>query len=425
MRRAALMLAVVLCCTGCVQGVNIDDQSYALILGIDRGENARYKLTVAGPNMGASAEQANSSGMYYAAMEDDSIYGAVNLINVSMPFKVNYLHTNYIAVSEEIAKSGELTELLMNIMDLMRVKRTSKVFVTSCSAEDFVSGLSSTLDRNFAKSQKTLAMETKLSGLFVDGDMRSVFESVKHGLFDKSLPLGAFNYEAADRTAKRKSDGVSVSGDSDAASKGESGGKKEEGKSSPEPSPKPSASPEEAGGLPREGGLRSEIYGAALFSRGKMVGKLTGEQTLIMMMGKGGYKTGMLDFKSGGEMWPVLVVQRSKPKVRVEFADGAPRAEITVKLEICFRGAGARVMDKQTLDRLDTDFKKYIENGLSEVALICAEKKSDVFGLRKAAIKHAATIQQWENEIRDMEFESAPVKWNVQTKICKTLNVGK
>ena len=101
--------------------LNIDNLAYVVGLGIDLGENDKYKFSFQFSPKKSSSEQGGSSSSETDAeqnpsstintVEAPSIDKAINLMNSYLAKKINLSHCKIIVFSEEVAYDGMVIEL--------------------------------------------------------------------------------------------------------------------------------------------------------------------------------------------------------------------------------------------------------------------------------------------------------------------------
>ena len=102
--------------TGCYDATEIDDEVYAISVGIDRGASEKVRLTVEFPlYTGGSAGSGSSSGTGGGnsqetsstnTIEAPSVLEAVNMYNMSTSRKVSLMHAKWYVFSEDFAQPG-------------------------------------------------------------------------------------------------------------------------------------------------------------------------------------------------------------------------------------------------------------------------------------------------------------------------------
>lgn len=87
---------------------NLSNLAYVLALGIDKGENAKMKITAQfakdsafSPSGGSSDE---SSQIVLVSGESDSIFSGINLLNSYIGKEINLAHCSVVIFSQEFAE---------------------------------------------------------------------------------------------------------------------------------------------------------------------------------------------------------------------------------------------------------------------------------------------------------------------------------
>ena len=86
----------------------IEHLAYVLVLGIDKGEKARLKISTQFINVSSSSSGASSdsSQIVLTSCEANSIFSGLNLLNSYIGKEINLAHCSVVVFSEEIAKEG-------------------------------------------------------------------------------------------------------------------------------------------------------------------------------------------------------------------------------------------------------------------------------------------------------------------------------
>lgn len=86
---------------------NISNLAHVLALGIDKGENAKLKLSAQFSKSSLFAKGGSSdasSSIFLISAEADSIFSALNLLNSYIGKEINLSHCSVIIFSEDYAK---------------------------------------------------------------------------------------------------------------------------------------------------------------------------------------------------------------------------------------------------------------------------------------------------------------------------------
>ena len=89
--------------------LNIDNLAYVIAIGIDSGENEKFKITFQFTT-GAATSESGSSGekspIIVNSVEANSIDSAINMMDAYMARELNLSHCRLFIFSEEVAANG-------------------------------------------------------------------------------------------------------------------------------------------------------------------------------------------------------------------------------------------------------------------------------------------------------------------------------
>ena len=91
----------------------IEHLAYVLVLGIDKGEKAKLKISTQFINVSSSSSGASSdsSQIVLTSCEANSMFSGLNLLNSYIGKEINLAHCSVVVFSEEIAKEGISSEI--------------------------------------------------------------------------------------------------------------------------------------------------------------------------------------------------------------------------------------------------------------------------------------------------------------------------
>lgn len=144
-----MLVIFVLPLCGCYVSEGIEALAYAVAIGIDKGENSDYKLTIQFPlfsNNGSkkdSSSQSNSSTI--VSVECSTIENGISLIDSYISKKVNLSHCKVIILSEELAYDG-LSKCLFPLVNNIEIRPDCNIIISRCNAVDFLKYSKPTLE---------------------------------------------------------------------------------------------------------------------------------------------------------------------------------------------------------------------------------------------------------------------------------------
>ena len=141
------LLLIILLCTsllgGCVQSREVENQAYAIVMGVDHASN-EIEVCIKFPSISSSGEKDSSSGtsqykMLTAAAANFRL--ALEKIRHQAPRKLNLSHLDLLVLSKNMAKSPSFRELIEDIAQTERLYTASYVLLCDGSAAEYVAQL--------------------------------------------------------------------------------------------------------------------------------------------------------------------------------------------------------------------------------------------------------------------------------------------
>lgn len=392
--------------TSCYDANEVDDMSYVLTIGIDRGVTDTLRLTLQFPSMqgqtgGASASgggggSGGGSGYDTVTIDVPSFFTGLNMLNSTLPRKLNFEHTKFIVFSEEIARSGDMGEYLAPLVRYRQIRKTSHVIVSKGAAMDFVNANKPYIGTTLSKTMEIMMLEPDNTGLFPHATLNDLYDGIKSTYRQSVAILGAVNNFKNLRQEGSKDDSGFKNG-------GEY----------------------YAGQLPRRGGNDMELLGCAVFDGDKMVGELSGEENRLMLMASGKFKRGyftLQDPKSPKYVVPLDVRQAKPPEVNVNIEGDKPVIHLKLNLNAEILAIQSRIdyESPELKPVLEEAFRKEIKDEMDGLIEKCKKLKTDVFGFGDKAVEQFATVPEWEKFNWLKKFENATVTTEVEFKIIRT-----
>ncbi len=138
-----LMIGMIALLSGCYDQIEVSDELYAIMLGIDEAEEGGIKLTLILPVYGGSGgeEQQEQSESKVYTTEADNLYEGLNQLHLQVARGISLLHLKLIVFSEKIARSG-LHEYATAIRQHIETRNVMGVMVTDGTAEEYISYVS-------------------------------------------------------------------------------------------------------------------------------------------------------------------------------------------------------------------------------------------------------------------------------------------
>ena len=413
MRKIVLLLIICITAmmlTSCKDANELDDLIHVIILGVDRGVSDKWRLTIKFPTLkegsvggtGGGSSGGGSSGGGggsrqggYASLTVDapSFFTGIDMLNSTESRRLNFMHTEVLIISEDLAKSGMLGEFLAPIIRFRQIRRSMHIFVVKGSVMNSIGTTGPIVGTALSKNLDILVDEADKTGFFPHVTLQSFYDHMKSAYRQPAVILGAVG-----SPENLKQDGEKW------GNKFKTGGEYY------------------AGELPTNSQNVIELFGAAVFDGDKMVGKLNGNETRLMQMANGEFEMGaftMQDPKEPSLVVPFNVRQAKKPKVMIKFEGDKPIIHLKVSLEGDILAIQSRINYEQLELKplLERAFEKQIKGGLDKLMEKSKGLKTDIFGFGQFAARHFLTIQKWEKYNWCNKFQNAEITTEVEFTI--------
>lgn len=262
----------------------IEHLAYVLVLGIDKGEKARLKISTQFINVSSSSSGASSdsSQIVLTSCEANSMFSGLNLLNSYIGKEINLAHCSVIVFSEEIAKEGISSEIY-SLINNEEIRSSANIVVTNCKAYDYINNSKPNLENLTSKYFDTFDITSKLTGYFSNITLGDFFNNLSESNSDPIAVLGGLNSTA--RSEENKSSSNSSEESSSSSNNGNSGNINGEASNSNSSSQDVENQEKQeietsqnnlvAGKSSIVGGRGTEDLGLAIFSGDKYIGELT------------------------------------------------------------------------------------------------------------------------------------------------------
>ena len=262
----------------------IEHLAYVLVLGIDKGEKAKLKISTQFINVSSSSSGASSdsSQIVLTSCEANSMFSGLNLLNSYIGKEINLAHCSVVVFSEEIAKEGISSEIY-SLINNEEIRSSANIVVTNCKAYDYINNSKPNLENLTSKYFDTFDITSKLTGYFSNITLGDFFNNLSESNSDPIAVLGGLNSTA--RSEENTSSSNSSEESSSSSNSGNSGNINGEASNSNSSSQDVEEQEKQdietnqnnlvAGKSSIVGGRGTEDLGLAVFSGDKYIGELT------------------------------------------------------------------------------------------------------------------------------------------------------
>lgn len=351
-----LWLGIVLFLAGCWDRKELEQMSYTIAIGLDLPEKikAEEKQAVdvtfqfANPKLnikGAPGQEEDPERNIVTLTAPDFVT-AKNMANSFVTRQISFSHAKVIVVSEELARTDVFYRFIGSALKEREVRRETSIIVTKEKASEFIRKNKPESEIRAHKYYQFIIDRSVETGLVPESTINRLL-AITDGDADLFLAMNG--------SIGKKNNGVTF---------------KEEDQYL-------------AGSVPKKGGNLVQLIGSAVFKEGKMIAKLTGEETRSALI---------LDNTSRIEdmyvsyqdplhekyMVACRVKKKTATKVKVKLRKGPPIINVMVPIEI-------EVLSTPSMENYSEDLekqmllKKKIESELKENLNALVKRTQDEF----------------------------------------------
>ena len=357
-----LLSLILLSVGGCIRPRSVERFGYVLAMGVDRGTQLPYHITLMLQKAENSSGESKGSGFALIGAECTSLFEAAETLTANLPFLLDFSRTVMVVLSDELLKADAavLAGFGEGTFEDLRMRSGMHLLVSLGKAKDALEGLNSDFSLNVARIQQKLASYSKESGLIPIASAAQLQEAIHFKTFDCAIPLIGVGQQDTQR----------IDDSTEEQSYAYIGGR-----------------------MPVEGGMEAGIMGSALLSGTRFCGVLDGQNTQLLLMGAGAFSSGrMTFFMEDGK--PFVVRLEKRRRIHRELTvEGMPKA----RLEIPLRG---RVELGKTDILSEEEMAQWLSNKLEqEIQKLFSTLQGldcDAMGFGKLAVMKCYSAEEWE-----------------------------
>lgn len=392
--------------SGCYDSIEIDQEVYALVIGVDKGVNNMIRVTMqvptykdgsggignGGGGSGGGEETGEVEGTIVSTVEAPSLIEGINMLNSASYRRISLSQAKMLVFSEEYARGG-VASYIEPLARYREVRELMRVVVCKGLAEDFIKENRTLIGQNIAKDIELAYLQAKSSGYFRDVFFTEFYVALLTPYGQPTAIYAGINdfRQMAEKTGQ-------------------------------EP-PLQTELDIEPGLIPRKGGSKKEMFGTAVFDGDKMVGTLSQNETRFYLMGIGEFESGFFTMEDKNKPGDIIVLEVQavrKPRIKAGFENGVPVIDLRITLDIDMASIQSRI-HYEKLDKIN-ELESYIEAYFVEGIKKTIEKtqqqwNTDIFHFGKKMAGSFRTIQEMEGYNWLSHYQEAEVNVQVQAKI--------
>lgn len=358
----------------------IEHLAYVLVLGIDKGEKARLKISTQFINVSSSSSGASSdsSQIVLTSCEANSMFSGLNLLNSYIGKEINLAHCSVVVFSEEIAKEGISSEIY-SLINNEEIRSSANIVVTNCKAYDYINNSKPNLENLTSKYFDTFDITSKLTGYFSNITLGDFFNNLSESNSDPIAVLGGLNSTA--RSEENTSSSNSSEESSSSSNSGNSGNINGEASNSNSSSQDVEEQEKQdietnqnnlvAGKSSIVGGRGTEDLGIAIFSGDKYIGELTVWESICHSLITNSIDTCIISVEDPLVENKQLEIQLSpnkKSKITSNIENGAININIELNLiaNIISLNSNINYEDTDTINKISTATQNRLNDELNK-----------------------------------------------------------
>ena len=423
---------------------NISNLAYIFALGIDKGENAKMKISAQLSNIATSTGGGGSSGEgndpILISCEADSIFSGINLLNTYIGKELNLAHCSVFVFSKEFAQDGISSEIY-SLINNEEVRPSTNLVLSTCDAYDYLKNSNPNLERLTTKYYETFSITDRFTGYISNITIGNFYNTLASKDEEATAILGGLNSAARSENSKSSSNSnKSDSSDTEKLSSESSGSSNSSNNSSNESSNQSSQeqessiiNPEDltAGTSSASGKRGTENIGLAVFENDKFRGELTATETICHLLINNDLDSCIISIGNPiveSEKMELQLFPSKKTKITINIIDGIPH--ISIKL---YLNADVMTLEQdidyeipETLEKISSTAKDYLKNEFDKyLNKVSKEYNCDIDEFYAKAIGHFATIPEWENFNWKEKFKNAVFNVDLDFNVTSSLLVTK
>lgn len=440
-KKITILITAALCSlflSGCV-GKEPNEIAYVVALGIDKGENDNYDITIQYANTtqisGGSSEEGGKNGSQIVeniTVEAPTIYAAIGIANHISSKTFSLSHAKLILFSSEVAEEG-LNDIVETFIRSEEIRPDVNLVVAFDDAGKYLREVNPVMEVNPAKYYQMVFNKNALVGI-PDGAAKNFFFSIKSGDYDCLLPLaGVMNGEEEKSGGQSSQDGGSAGEETDGGDSEESGGGSSGGNIETENNKQEMAQFSDsnfeykvkdyvAGQAAVEQENKSESMGSAIFSQDKMIGTLGSVETEIFKLLLGDYRYNYLTlFNEQTPDSPVTIraIQERRSKYQIDCDNKTIDIELFIEGDIYSLPADYSI--EKDIINFENKSKKYIEEACEKFMTDFINKyDSDIFRLKEKARKKFLTNKEYNEFKENVNLKDYTINVKANFKIRRT-----
>jgi spore germination protein KC len=415
MSKRFIFLSVLLCLlitltTGCWGSKEIDEAGYAIALGLDTGPGQNLIISALIDNPGVTSglggnESAFTPGqMRVFTVEAPTIFSGINLINTVLENQIELSHLKMVIFGETLAKQD--IEPYTDVLTRWRkFRRTFYIAVAQGEAKAVIESIVPPAGYNGAEFIENMFTSQAYVGYTPENQMLHFYNALKAKGEDPIAPLVAPRISKYNLTANQEKQLMTGTTDFNTDT-GDPGNYT-------------------AGETPVSGDSSLQFMGTAIFRRGKMMDKLTGNETLALKALRGELTRAFIsvpDPDLPNKLMQLELTQIHQPRIKVFRIKDQLRVKVHLSLLDDTVGieSNRQYETPQNISRIQQTVTKWVKSECLNVFQKAQASGCDIFGFGNYARWLVPDWPSWQRWDWNSDFKNLKLDLSVTTRVDRT-----
>ncbi|WP_456273286.1 Ger(x)C family spore germination protein [Bacillus sp. AK031] len=391
MKYLVMFCLPILILTGCADKIEIEEEGFVLVIGIDLPEDGQNGLDItyqlADPQAGAPGSQPGAEEHKTITIRMPDLISARDMLNVSETRNINFYHTKALVVSEAFARSDKFLESIGTLGRDPQARRDMILLVSKERASNYLRNNKPVFEASPHKFYDFISRRWETNALVPKADLQQFLHDIEA---DAGLALAVYT------TAEKMDPEI----------------KENEDQYLP-------------GELYKQGGTPVQLVGGAAFRGGKMVGSLTGEEVRVMTILTESLKPQDIAFTFPDPIKEKFKITgkatNTKTKVKVDVSKPKPVITVDAWLDVRILSIPSMIDYVEDLEKQEM-LDHYMEKRFKSLAEDFVKKsqeelKAEAFDWHLNARRKFLNLKQYQKYDWMKTYPDAKVNINMHVKL--------
>ena len=386
-----ILIFILTSLSGCYDARGIEDLAYVTALGIDINDNNVLSLTfqISIPGTSSESGSSQSSKTENTTVQCSSIDSGISLVNSYISKQINLSHCKVIVFSEKIASKG-LNQYIDTLSNNVEIRPDCNIIISRCTAKDFIENATPSIETLTARYYEVALKSSEYTGYTTSTELATFVNDIKNSFTQAVTILGGINTGNTELTEEPY---VGIDGSY------------------------------KANESPIDDVSNVETFGTAVFRDDKLVGELTGLETICFLLIYDKIEICTISipspFKPNSEI--DLSIRKSKqPSINVDLVNGTPYIRVDLFLEAHGLTLNESVDYTSINDvgMLEDSAEQYLKIQITDFLYKTSkEYDSDICGFGKYVLSKYLTWKDWEDSKWTDNYKNSFFNVNVNVSV--------